>query len=417
MRLTGTGQTVGLAEFGGYDPNDIQTYESMAGIYPSVSLNNVQLDNFSTSSSNRITSETTLDIEQVIAMAPGLSAVIVFEEPGFAFEHVLDRMVSYEPRINQFSCSSGIEGSDTTADNYFIQMAMQGQSFFQASGDGDAYTSAIWWPGDDPYVTSVGGTTLTMNGLGNSYALETVWNDGFGGVKNGWFANGDGNWGSGGGVSTTYLIPYWQSGFITPANGGSTTMRNVPDVSAVAENIWGYVAKTTVDAKGTSFAAPLWAGFTALVNQQAARWSLPAVGFLNPPLYTNIGGGPIYAAAFHDITTGNNEWMPVGADPGSPDKFTAVSGYDLCTGWGTPQGLVLVDALLSGGTVWVDFNYSGATQNGTFSAPFKTLVQGENAVLAGGTIWIKTPGSSPETPTISKPLTIRVYRGPASLGD
>ena len=67
---------------------------------------------------------------------------------------------------------------------------------------------------DDPYVTSVGGTTLTHElVVGTSYALETVWNDGFGGVKNGWFANGDGNWGSGGGVSTTYLIPYWQSGF------------------------------------------------------------------------------------------------------------------------------------------------------------------------------------------------------------
>ena len=85
-------------------------------------------------------------------------------------------------------------------------------------------------------------------------------------------------------------------------------------------------------------AAPLWAGFTALINQQAAAAGQTPVGFLNPALYT-IGKGASYATAFHDTTTGNNFW------PSSPSKFSAVAGYDLCTGWGTPNGTNLINAL------------------------------------------------------------------------
>jgi subtilase family serine protease len=80
---------------------------------------------------------------------------------------------------------------------------------------------------------------------------------------------------------------------------------------------------------GTSCAAPLWAAFTALVNEQGALNQRSPVGFLNPALY-GLGLGSSYAATFHDITTGNNTNLS------SPDKFYAVTGYDLCTGWGTP---------------------------------------------------------------------------------
>jgi len=91
---------------------------------------------------------------------------------------------------------------------------------------------------------------------------------------------------------------------------------------------------------GTSCATPLWASFIALVNQQATASGKPAVGFLNPVLYA-IGHGAGYASAFHDITTGNN------TSSSSPDKFFAVPGYDLCTGWGTPTGSNLINALVS----------------------------------------------------------------------
>ena len=408
--FTGTGQTVGLVEFSSYDSSGVETYEARAGINPPVPVNALPFDNFLNSSDNTPSFEATQDIEQVVGMAPGLSAVDVFEDP-WNYETILSNMVAHT-EISQFSNSWVIPaGPNPTADNYLVQMPMDGQSFFTASGDGDAYIDPIPWPADDPYVTSVGGTNLTMNGAGALYASEAVWNSGF--MRPGWCCAGNwgngGYWGSGGGISTSYAIPYWQFGVSTLANGASTTMRNVPDVAMIASTIFGYYEGQTAEAYGTSFAAPLWAGFTALVNQQAATWKIPPVGFLNPALY-QIAQGPLYNYAFHDIATGSNEWQL------SPSQFSAVNGYDLCTGWGSPQGLALLDALLPGGTVWVDFNYTGTTQSGTFSAPFKTLAQGVNASLPGGTIWIKTPGSSSERPTISKPVTIRVYAGPASIG-
>ena len=90
---------------------------------------------------------------------------------------------------------------------------------------------------------------------------------------------------------------------------------------------------------GTSCAAPLWAGFAALVNQQAVFNSVPTLGFVNPMIYT-IGSESVYDASFHDITTGDN------IRPGSGNNFYAVAGYDLCTGWGTPAGQNLIDALV-----------------------------------------------------------------------
>src|SRR6202008_4736435 len=87
---------------------------------------------------------------------------------------------------------------------------------------------------------------------------------------------------------------------------------------------------------GTSCAAPLWAAFTALVNQQAGTNG--PVGFINPAVYI-IGTEQDYLSDFQDITTGNNEWIA------SPTQFVAVAGYDLCTGWGTPTGSNLINAL------------------------------------------------------------------------
>jgi subtilase family serine protease len=122
-------------------------------------------------------------------------------------------------------------------------------------------------------------------------------------------------------------------------NLGSTTLRNVPDVALTADNIFVIADNgTNYSVGGTSAAAPLWAGFTALINQQAALFGNPTVGFLNPAIYA-IGKGPNYNLDFHDITTGNNTNKNVG------NKYFAVPGYDLCTGWGTPNGANLINAL------------------------------------------------------------------------
>ncbi len=109
-------------------------------------------------------------------------------------------------------------------------------------------------------------------------------------------------------------------------------MRNIPDVALTADNVWViYDNGSSGEFGGTSCAAPLWAAFTALVNQQAAANGQPPVGFLNPTLYS-LAAGNTYNANLSDVTTGNN------FSPASPTKFSAVAGYDLATGLGTPIG-------------------------------------------------------------------------------
>jgi subtilase family serine protease len=331
VTLTGSGQAVGLLQFDGYSSSDITYYETAAGL-PTVTCTNVLLDhsNGRVQSSNGQT-EVSLDIEMTMSMAPGIAKIIVYEAPptGNYWHDLLNRMAT-DNLAKQLSCSWYIPGGteDTVADGIFQEMAAQGQTFFSASGDSDAFTGLIPFPGDTPYITEVGGTTLTENGNGGSYNSETVWN----------WGNGSG---SGGGISTQYGIPSWQQGISMTASKGSTTMRNVPDVAMTADNVYVRAGGADHDVGGTSCAAPLWAGFMALVNQEAALNGRGPVGFLNPAVY-GIGTGAKYGTAFHDITNGNN------TSTNSPNNFYAVSGYDLCTGWGTPTGSVLINALALG---------------------------------------------------------------------
>ena len=334
--LSGYGQSVGLVEFDGYYLNDIQNYESQAGL-PQVPIQNILIDD-ATGIPNADTNwvaEVSLDIELAISMAPNLARVCVFE--GNKFYDILDSMVARSD-IKQFSCSwlwtPGFL-STSTMDNFFLQMAVQGQSFFAASGDGDAIVGGLWGPTDDTLITIVGGTTLTMNGNGISYNSEKVWDWGY--DPPGW--DGNGYWGSSGGVSTSTSIPTWQQNINMSSNGGSTTMRNIPDVAMTADGIWvNYMNGLYGIFGGTSCAAPLWAGFIALVNQKAIVSGAPPVGFINPAIYS-IAQSSSYAADFHDITAGNNAW------PGSSNNFSAVAGYDLCTGLGSPAGRALINDL------------------------------------------------------------------------
>jgi hypothetical protein len=358
--LTGTGQSVGLLQFDGYSTSDITYYETQTG-RPNVPITNVLLDGFSGApTGNGGEVEVSLDIEMTISMAPGVSNILVYEAgPNGDWHDILNRMAT-DNVAKQLSCSWYIPGGamDTSADQIFQQMAAQGQSFYSASGDSDAFTGLIPFPGDTPYVTEVGGTTLTTTGTGGTYSSETVWN------RN----NGVG---SGGGISTQYAIPTWQQGINMAGNLGSTSLRNVPDVAMTAENV--YVRADGVDQSvgGTSCAAPLWAGFTALVNQQAVVNTGTTVGFINPAVYA-IGKGNNYTFDFHDTTVGNNY------RPSSPTKFPAATGYDLCTGWGTPTGSALVNALagpptpyitttspLPAGAVGSSYNQTLAASGGT----------------------------------------------------
>lgn len=332
--LNGSGQIVGLLQFDGYLASDIAAYEALAGL-TNVPLQNVLLDGFDGSAGVN-NDEVCLDIETSIAMAPALAKVVVFEAGPFGNPNdILSSMVASN-QIKQFSASWGYF-TDATTEQLYQQLALQGQTFLNASGDGDAWVGPIPYGScEDPNITIIGGTTLTMNGQGVSYASEKVWNWGFAGGY-GW--NPDGYVGSSGGISTDVTIPSWQQGINMTTNHGSTTMRNVPDVALTADNVFVISSGGSQGVfGGTSCASPLWAGFMALVNQQAAANGRQPIGFLAPQVYA-IAKTASYTNVFHDTTVGDNTWDQ------SLTNFFAVPGYDLCTGLGTPNGTNFINAL------------------------------------------------------------------------
>ncbi|MGO9244980.1 MAG: PKD domain-containing protein [Verrucomicrobiia bacterium] len=389
---------MGLLQFDGYTASDITYYETLAGL-PNVTLTNILIDGATGGpSGDGGEIEVSLDIEMVISMAPGVSNVILYIAPNPSpWEDLMQRMAN-DNYAKQISCSWGGGGPDPTAEAALVQMATQGQSFFCASGDSDAFTGAISFPADSTNLTAVGGTTLTTAGPTNIWVSETTWN---------WdveFGSSDDGVGSSGGVSTYYSIPPWQQGVATTTNHGSSTMRNVPDVALTADNVYVRADGTDYDGVGgTSCAAPLWAAFTALVNQLAAGTGLGPVGFLNPALYT-IGKGANYTNCFHDITTGNNEWS------GSTTQYTDVAGYDLCTGWGTPTGTNLIYALARAGQQPILFPagevISGGNGDGVVDpnecVQIRLLVQNLGATASNITASITTPAVGV---TVTQPLS------------
>ncbi|MEO7716664.1 MAG: protease pro-enzyme activation domain-containing protein [Capsulimonas sp.] len=328
--LDGAGQTVGLFQFGNYFPSDIASYCTTTGL-PAANITKVLLNGVSGNpAAGENTLEQSLDIEMEHAMAPG--ANIRFYTGNNAAD--IWNQIAVENIAKQVSSSWSVSPPPSTLNQILQQMAAQGQSVFNASGDSGYSASPFGWD-DNPYMTSVGGTNLSTNGGGGPLTSEDGWN------------------GSSGYISPNFAIPSWQQGISMTANGGSTTQRNCPDVSMVATNIWCvYNNGGSGGVLGTSAASPLWAGYMALVNQQGAQHGKPTAGFINPAVYA-LGKGASYTTYFNDTTTGNN---------GKP----AVTGYDLVTGWGSPKGQAMIDSL-SGSA-----NYSfvaNENQSASFATP------------------------------------------------
>jgi subtilase family serine protease len=330
---TGAGQFIAVADVGGlYYSNDIYIYQTNAGLSTSIVVTNI-VTTFTPYWTTPLTGsgtddgEEALDICTAMSVAPGAT---IMNYEGDAHD-VFNRIAS-DNKAKQITLSYGF-GIDVSIIQSFQQFLAQGQAMSQASGDGDADLDGGTGLTGNPYATIVGGTTLTTGGAGGAWSAETAWNWGGGG-------------GSGGGISG-YGIPNWQQGAGTAGNQGSTVYRNYPDVAMPGDGVFLVSRNGTSigSVGGTSCASPLWAGFMALVNQQAASLGKPAVGFPNPAIYA-IGKGSYsaYTNSFHDITTGNN------FNSQNPTRFNAVTGYDLCTGWGTPRGSNTIVALVGVGT-------------------------------------------------------------------
>ncbi|MGA2369484.1 MAG: protease pro-enzyme activation domain-containing protein [Candidatus Korobacteraceae bacterium] len=323
--LTGAGQNLGLLEYYGTDLADLTTYFTNVHQTNNVPITLLSTDGTSTSCVYKggcDDTEQTLDMTQAIGMAPGLASLVMYV--GSTDTAIISAMTTHNPLPTTIGCSWGWTPADpSTLDPYFEKMAGQGQNFFAASGDSSTWSRRNEaWPADDAHVVSVGGTDLTTSSAGGPWKSETAWSD------------------SGGGISPDDIaIPSWQqlSGVINSSNKGSTKYRNGPDVSANA-NFTFYVCadQTTCTANeygGTSFATPMWAGYIALVNQQLVADGYPTLGFINPYLYA-FGVSSSYGTDFHDITSGKS------------GSYSAVKGYDLVTGWGSPNGQGLINALV-----------------------------------------------------------------------
>ena len=375
--LDGKGQNIGLFEFDGYVDADIAQYAG-AFTLPAVltgadaSVTRIPLNNFDVLHPTPITidgqSEVTLDIDMVLALAPAATGIYVYEEDqttdASASLTVFGRMAndlnpdgSGRPLVQVISTSWGLaetleDPAILSGENaLFQQMAAQGQSLFAASGDSGAYdlftnvgssgvvtaggltSPGVDSPASQPFATGVGGTTLSFVKAGSNaatgavvpgtYVGETVWSAGTPAVD---------PEGSGGGISTIWSKPAYQFGF-----GAAPTRRDVPDVSLNADPNTGYTVYVNGTAEvigGTSAAAPLWAAYASLINEQrTANGLTTTLGFVNPLLYPLAASTDTYAADFHDIVSGTNLF------------FTAGTGYDDTTGLGSFSGAPLLAAL------------------------------------------------------------------------
>jgi hypothetical protein len=342
----GAGQQVGIFELAPYSPSDVTTYQACFGTTASVT--NVPVDGGAGFGSEL---EPDLDIEVVAGLAPS-SDISVFSGPnaGSGPIDTYARMVD-DPAIRVLSTSWGLcepemtPAVQQTETALFQQAVLQGQTVLAASGDSgssDCYNPsngdnnkqiAVDDPADQPDVTGVGGTTLSA--FGSDAPTESVWNSG--------------SMATGGGNSTDFAAASWQQipaaqNPFTASNcgtGGTSQCREVPDVAATADPDRGdivFVGGGWVPVGGTSAAAPLWAALTADVNQGCAA----SAGFLNSQLYpAGAGGSP----PFHDVASGSTN--NIGAPP--LNHYPVTPGYDLTTGWGSPDAPALL-GVLSGST-------------------------------------------------------------------
>jgi len=350
----GENQTVALFEASDYHDADPAAFQSCFGI--SVPLTRVLVDGGPTVQYSDV-GEVDGDIETIVGQDTHLVNVLVYETPstdqGYidAYAKIANDNLASVVSTSWYKCEPYQTATRRNAENTaFQQMATQGQSIFAAAGDYGS-TSCLQFsgtthkhdlslddPASQPYVTGVGGTTLTINGATNAYVSERVWN------------NYPSTFGAGGGgLSIYWPQPAYQTG---PGTAGPyrNGMRQVPDVTANGDCQWTfYISGSWVRGCGTSVAAPLWAAGIVLVNQYDISRGGTRVGFANPALYALLNNKALWAAAFHDVTAGDNCFDPLSicGTPNNPSgKYPATPQYDLTSGIGSPNFGSLAEVLL-----------------------------------------------------------------------
>ncbi len=317
---TAKGQTIAILELGGgYRPADLTAYfKTLSLPAPTVTPISVDKGKNTPGTANGADGEVMLDIEVCASVAPGAAIVVYFApntDQGF-IDAIATAVHDTKNKPSVLSISWGgpestwTQQAVTALDQACQAAAALGVTITVAAGDNGSTdgvsgtASHVDFPASSPHVLACGGTTLRASA--NAITSETVWNE---------QAANEGA--TGGGVSTLFPLPTWQKSAKVPATSSKTGGRGVPDVSGNADPATGYTIRVdgqTTVIGGTSAVAPLWAALIAVANSQSKQ----SAGFLNPTLYTT-------PKSFRDITQGNN------------GAFKAATGWDPCTGLGTPN--------------------------------------------------------------------------------
>jgi kumamolisin len=352
--LTGAGQCVAIIELNdtdssgkatgaGYLTSDLRAFfKKLAIPMPRVSAVGVD-GGANLPGKSQADGEVALDIEVAGSIAPGASIAVYFApNTSSGFIDAVNAAVHdsvRKPSVISISWGGPEDPDGQLAPQFLdgLNEALQGAAAMGvtvcvAAGDnGSADMGSDWdgkphadFPASSPYALACGGTTLVA--AGGSISAETVWNDGASGGA------------SGGGVSDYFALPTYESSVPVPLSPTKFKGRGLPDLAADADPNTGY--QIYLDGSwqvigGTSAVAPLTAGLLALINQQLQQKFSKTAGQINPQIYA-----PGAAAAFRDITVGNND---INHDLNG--EYTARVGWDACSGFGVPDGAKLLQLL------------------------------------------------------------------------
>lgn len=331
LGLTGAGQTIAILIDTFPADADLKKFWKVNRLPES--LNRIEKVNVQGGTLPAMEGEETLDAQWTSGIAPD-AKVRIYASGSLGFvdlDLALDQIIAdlpNEPGMRQLSISLGLgetflgsaDGEAATENQKFLMLAAAGVNVFVSTGDAGSNPDETGhnsggplqaeFQSTSPHVVAVGGTSLTLNPAG-SVAAEGGWSDG------------------GGGKSIFFSRPPSQTGTGIPTG----TERVVPDVSLVADPETGALIifqGKVQQIGGTSWSAPTWAGFCALMNEARTKAGKQPLPFLNPMIYPIMSSG-----SFRDITTGNN------------GAFSAGIGYDLVTGIGVPDLKALTDELKS----------------------------------------------------------------------
>lgn len=335
LGYNGAGETIVAFEIDNYVSGDLNTFANKYGL-PSFTSQNFSVNG---GEAGKAGGETDMDLESIREIAPAAKIVYynIFQKT--AGQGASDIILNAFNNANKLypaaiwslsigSCEKAFTFADLNAENQAAAAAVaKGTTIFAASGDTAGLECVqqpnwgtspsqkdvgVWTPAVLPAVTGVGATALSVSTSG-AYLGESAW-----------FYSALGQ-GTSGGTSTLFAQPSWQVGQGLP-KPSTQVARQVPDVAAVGDPITGtaiYEGQWE-QGGGTSLATPIWAGFTALIDQYLRQHSKPPVGFLNPYLYYFAGHTQKFTP-FHLVTTGgNNIWRNT-------------NGYNQTTGLGTPD--------------------------------------------------------------------------------